>query len=93
MPRTRKFKVKTSTQLGQILNLMDDGRFRTLGEIALYVGAPETSVSARLRDLRKPEFGSFTVLRRAKKGTGTRMVFEYQVAEAKKVRSKNKYPF
>jgi hypothetical protein len=40
------------------------GDWRTLYEIATYIGEPEASVSARLRDLRKEKFGSYTVERR-----------------------------
>jgi hypothetical protein len=50
-------------QLDAMRILMADGRWRTLAEIAARVHAPEASVSARLRDLRKPRFGFWTVLR------------------------------
>ena len=36
----------------------------TLGEIARATGYPEASISARLRDLRKPKFGSYNVERK-----------------------------
>jgi hypothetical protein len=36
----------------------------TLAELAGTTGYPEASVSARLRDLRKPKFGSFNVERK-----------------------------
>lgn len=42
---------------------MSDGRWWTLRELAEVVGAPEASVSARLRDLRKPRFGGYTIER------------------------------
>lgn len=48
-------------QLDRVRNLMLDGQWRTLAEISAATGAPEASVSARLRDLRKPHFGGFTV--------------------------------
>lgn len=47
----------------------------TLAEIARVTGDPEASISARLRDLRKPKFGGFTVNRR-KRTQGT---WEYQL--------------
>lgn len=50
-------------QLDRVRNLMRDGRWRTLAEIAARVDGSETAVSARLRDLRKPRFGSYTVER------------------------------
>lgn len=50
-------------QMCSVLSLMADGKFRTLAEIASQTNAPEASVSARLRDLRKPRFGGHTVNR------------------------------
>ena len=50
-------------QLAAVRTLMADGAWRTLAEIAAAVDAPEASVSARLRDLRKPQFGGATVER------------------------------
>lgn len=44
--------------------VMQDGIWRTLAQIALLTGAPEASVSARLRDFRKEKFGGITVERR-----------------------------
>ncbi len=51
-------------QLNLVFNLMKDGRARTLDAIARQTGEPEASVSARLRDLRKPRFGGHTVKRK-----------------------------
>ena len=50
-------------QLGKVWDVMKNGAWFTLREIANQIGAPEASVSARLRDLRKPKFGSNTVER------------------------------
>ncbi len=47
-----------------VYELMKDGRWRTLGRIAEQVGKSEAGISARLRDLRKPQFGSYQVDRR-----------------------------
>lgn len=44
-----------------VYDVMRDGQWRTLGQIADLADEPEASVSARLRDLRKPRFGGFTV--------------------------------
>jgi hypothetical protein len=51
-------------QLKRTLEVMRDGRWRTLQEIAVAVGCTTQSASARLRDLRKSRYGSFTVERR-----------------------------
>lgn len=47
-----------------VLAIMSDGAWHTLRELAERTGAPEASVSARLRDLRKPQHGGRTVTRR-----------------------------
>lgn len=62
-------------QLEAVRSLMLDGRWRTLGEVSAATGAPEASVSARLRDLRKPRNGAFSVDRR-RRTAGT---WEYRV--------------
>lgn len=66
------------TQLRNVLACMKDGQWRTLDEISSLTGAPSTSVSARLRDLRKPKFGGYTVERRAR-GERCAGLFEYRV--------------
>ncbi len=57
-------KERLTMQLGRVRDLMLDGTWRTLAEISKSADAPESSVSARLRDLRKVKFGSFIVERR-----------------------------
>ena len=52
---------RLSVQHERIKNLMIDGKGRTLKQIAKETGAPEASVSAQLRHLRKARFGGFTV--------------------------------
>lgn len=58
---------RDSSRLGEqmraVFELMKDGKERTLLEISHGTGAPESSVSARLRDLRKQRFGGHTVHR------------------------------
>ena len=53
--------VRLSKQREAVLDLMRDGRWRTLAEISASTSAPEASVSARLRDLRKQRYGSYQV--------------------------------
>lgn len=64
-------------QLTRVRTLMADGRWRTLREISRRVRAPEQSVSARLRDLRKPRHGRYIVARVA--APGKRLVNLYRV--------------
>ncbi len=72
--RTRD-DVRLTGQLERIWNLMRDGRWRTLREIAETTGDPESSVSAQLRHLRKARFGAHTVNRRNDGGG----LYRYQV--------------
>lgn len=57
-------ETRLNVQLRAVRDLMADGKWRTLERIATATGHPEASVSARLRDLRKPRFGGHTVERR-----------------------------
>lgn len=71
-------KARLSDQHIRIRELMLDGRWRSLAEIAALTGDPQSSVSAQLRHLRKERFGSYVVDRR-KRGDRKRGLFEYQV--------------
>lgn len=51
-------------QMLSVFDLMRDGEYRTLAQIAGTTSHPEASVSSRLRDLRKPRFGGHIVNRR-----------------------------
>jgi len=62
----------------RIRNLMLDGAWRTLDEIAAKTGDPPASVSAQLRHLRKPRFGAFRIEKRAR-GERERGLFEYRL--------------
>lgn len=51
-------------QLRRVYDVMRDGQWRTLSEIATLAGnSTEASVSARLRDFRKEKYGSLAVER------------------------------
>lgn len=66
-------------QFERILRLMlSSGAWRTLAEIAAATGAPPASVSAQLRHMRKPRFGSYVVMKR-RRGDVSRGLFEYRV--------------
>ena len=66
---------RLGAQLHRIFTLMRDGKWRTLKAIAEKTGDPESSVSAQLRHLRKPRFGSHDV-ERQHLGHG---LYEYRV--------------
>lgn len=65
--------------LHRVKYLMLDGQWRTFAEIKKAVGGSESSISARLRDLRKSRYGGWTVNRR-RRGDEKRGLYEYQVA-------------
>jgi len=50
-------------QLVRVYDVLKDGKWHTLAEIADTTGAPEASIAARVRDLRKPRFGGFGIQR------------------------------
>ena len=70
--------VRLKKQINRVYALMIDGKWRTLSEIAVLTGDPESSVSAQLRHLRKPRFGSFVVNKQSR-GEREQGLFEYQL--------------
>jgi len=54
---------RLNAQCQKVFDVMKDGQWRTLREISDMTGAPEASVSARLRDFRKVAFLSAKVER------------------------------
>jgi predicted Holliday junction resolvase-like endonuclease len=65
-------------QLMRVYEFMQDGRWHTISVIVLVAGGSEAAVSARLRDLRKPKFGSHLIDRRR---VGTSGLFEYRLVK------------
>ena len=55
---------RLNKQMRRVFAAMKDNRWRTLKDIAARTGDPEASISARLRDFRKPKFGSLVMNRR-----------------------------
>ena len=52
---------RLTNQFNRVLAALRDGREYTLSELHEITGDPEASISARLRDLRKPRFGSHEI--------------------------------
>lgn len=69
-------KHRLNTQLEAVKAIMLDGEWRTFDKIKSHLAlcyslsASEASISARLRDLRKPKFGGFTVERKRMRESG-----------------------
>jgi hypothetical protein len=80
-------------QLGKIFECMMDGRWRTLQEIELETKQPPASISAQLRHLRKPRFGSYVVEKRPR-GERETGLFEYRLlaADGQEIRIERKAP-
>lgn len=68
---------RLTKQAQSVWDLMSDGKWRSLDQIAYTTRHPEASVSARLRDFRKPRFGGHTVERKYL-GSG---LYVYRVVE------------
>lgn len=63
-------------QVLRIYDLMKDGKWRTLSEIEAVTRDGQSSISAQLRNLRKPSFGSHKVEKRRRTEQG---LFEYRI--------------
>jgi hypothetical protein len=50
-------------QMKRVFDVMKDGAWRSLQDVARQTGDPEASVSARIRDLRKEKFGGWIIAR------------------------------
>ena len=70
-------------QLKAIYEFMKDGRFKTLSEISGATLAPESSVSAQLRNMRKKPY-YFTV-EKQRRGEPTQGLWEYRLSVVNKL--------
>jgi len=68
-------KSRLKAQLVRVREFMRDGKWRSLSEVAAATGDPEASVSARLRNLRQPKHGLWTVDRRRR----SQSLWEYRL--------------
>lgn len=55
---------RLNRQAADVFRVIADEQWHTLAELAARTGHPEASISARLRDLRKPRFGARVIERR-----------------------------
>lgn len=74
---------RLGAQALRVWSVILDGTWRTLAEIHAATGGhdPETSISARLRDFRKPAFGNHCIERR-RRGDAERGLYEYRLVKA-----------
>ena len=73
-----KDHARLSGQIKRVFDLIQDGQWRTLDEIAKVTGDPHASVSAQLRHLRKDKFGAYDVVKRPR-GNRESGLFEYRL--------------
>lgn len=66
---------RIENQHKKIRDLMLDGEWRTLAEIEKKLKYPQASISAQLRHLKKPEFGSYIMTKRRRSGG----LWEYRI--------------
>jgi len=69
---------RLGNQMKRVFLAMMDGRWRTLSEVEKITGDPQASISAQLRHMRKPKFGSHTIEKRTR-GERQRGLFEYRL--------------
>ncbi len=62
----------------RVFKAMQSGQWLTLRELHAICGGSEAGLSARLRDLRKPAWGSYTVARR-RRDCPEKGIFEYRL--------------
>jgi hypothetical protein len=55
---------RLSTQINDVLNSMLDEEWHKMQDIAIAITAPEPSVSAQIRNLRKAKHGGYVIHRR-----------------------------
>lgn len=68
---------RATSQRETVFNVMLSGKWYTLQKLEQLTGYPQASISSRLRDFRKKEFGGHTVKRR-NLGNG---LYEYKLKE------------
>lgn len=70
---------RLTTQHARIKRVMGSGEWFTLYEIEQRTGDNQASISAQLRHLRKPAFGSF-ILEKRRRGDRENGLFEYRIS-------------
>jgi hypothetical protein len=65
-------------QIERVFRVMAFRKWRTLREIEALTGDPPASISAQLRHLRKPRYGSYRV-EKQRRGHGKKGLFEYML--------------
>jgi hypothetical protein len=72
---------KLAGQILRVFEALTSGRWLTLPELHERTGDPVSSISAQIRHLRKPENGSYTILKR-RRGRDESGLFEYRLFQS-----------
>lgn len=75
----KRDRKRLTGQIERVYKAMKPGRWMTLDDVVEITGDPHASVSAQIRHLKKPKFGSHIVKKRYK-GNG---LYEYRLKNAK----------
>jgi hypothetical protein len=73
---------RLSGQYERVWNVMADGHWRTLAQISEATGDPQASISARLRDFRKPRNGGHRLDARRMEGGHGLYMYRLLLAES-----------
>jgi hypothetical protein len=71
---------RLKSQLYRVYKAIKEGKWLTLDEIHKITEDPHASISAQLRHLRKPRFGSFNIEKR-RRGLPKNGLWEYRLGE------------
>lgn len=74
---TAEDAIRLTGQVGKIYERLSDLKYHSLADLAAYAGASEAGASARIRDLRKAQWGHHTIVRR--RVVGERARYEYRL--------------
>jgi DNA-binding transcriptional regulator GbsR (MarR family) len=69
------------TQIGRVYAALQSGDWLTLSELNAVTGDSISSISAQIRHLRKPAYGSHTIKKR-RRGAAERGLYEYRLSNA-----------
>ncbi|OPX65702.1 MAG: hypothetical protein A4E30_00283 [Methanomassiliicoccales archaeon PtaB.Bin215] len=74
-------RARLTTQIEKVRKALADGRWHTVAAIAELIDAPEPSVSAQIRNLRKQENGGYIIETRRDGDTG---LFVYRLVRGER---------
>ena len=97
--KVKRVRVRVRTQRDVVRDVVRDvmlsanecGAWLTLAELGAMTRYPETSISAQLRHLKKPQFGNFEMEKRPRAGLGAELAnghgveWEYRVTRRRRV--------